>query len=128
MIRRFGLTSLLPSLQACESLSGGESPLDVAVLGQFKSGKSSLLNAVLGEAVFPVGALPVTAVVTRVAGGSERTVRVALHKTRKIVNLGKIGSCPSPLAYHFGQFLCKAVSTPPAESVRVVTRLAASYW
>jgi GTP-binding protein EngB required for normal cell division len=61
---------------ACKSLSGYE-PIDLAVLGQFKSGKSSLLNVVLGETILPVGALPVTAVVTRVAAGSERSVRVA---------------------------------------------------
>ena len=76
VVRRFGLTSLEPTLRACEALAGDDAPLDVAVLGQFKSGKSSLLNAVLGEAVFPVGALPVTAVVTRAAAGPERVVRV----------------------------------------------------
>ncbi len=76
LVRRFGLTSLGPVLRACEALAGNDAPLDVAVLGQFKSGKSSLLNAVLGEAVFPVGALPVTAVVTRAAAGPERVVRV----------------------------------------------------
>ena len=76
VVRRFGLTSLLPTLRTCEALAGDDAPLDVAVLGQFKSGKSSLLNAVLGEAVFPVGALPVTAVVTRAAAGPERVVRV----------------------------------------------------
>jgi len=75
VVRQFGLTSLQPTLSACESLAGG-GPIDVAVLGQFKSGKSSLLNAVLGEAVFPVGAVPVTAVVTRAAAGPERVVRV----------------------------------------------------
>jgi GTP-binding protein EngB required for normal cell division len=76
LIRRFGLTSLLPALSACEALSGEDSSLDVAVLGQFKSGKSSLLNAVLGESVFPVGVVPVTAVITRAAGGPEQAVRV----------------------------------------------------
>jgi GTP-binding protein EngB required for normal cell division len=65
LVRQFGLTSLHLGLRACEALAGDESPLDVAVLGQFKSGKSSLLNTVLGEAVFPVGAVPVTAVITR---------------------------------------------------------------
>jgi GTP-binding protein EngB required for normal cell division len=76
VIRGFGLASLYPALQACEALSGDDPPLDVAVLGQFKSGKSSLLNAVLAEAVFPVGALPVTSVVTRAAAGPHRVVRV----------------------------------------------------
>jgi GTP-binding protein EngB required for normal cell division len=76
VVRRFGLTSLQPALRACAALSGDNPPLDVAVLGQFKSGKSSLLNAVLGEPVFPVGAIPVTAVVTRAAAGPESVVRV----------------------------------------------------
>jgi GTP-binding protein EngB required for normal cell division len=75
IVRQFGLASLQPTLAACETLAGG-GPIDVAVLGQFKSGKSSLLNAVLGEAVFPVGAVPVTAVITRAAAGPERVVRV----------------------------------------------------
>jgi hypothetical protein len=76
LIRRFGLTSLYPTLSACEALAGDASSLDVAVLGQFKSGKSLLLNAVLGEAVFPVGAVPVTAIVTRAADGPRPVVRV----------------------------------------------------
>jgi GTP-binding protein EngB required for normal cell division len=75
LVRRFGLTSLAPTLRACEALSGDE-PIDVAALGQFKSGKSSLLNAVLGEPAFPVGAVPVTAVVTRAAAGPTRVARV----------------------------------------------------
>src|SRR5437660_9771774 len=76
IVQRFGLTSLHPALRACEALAGEDPPLDVAVLGQFKSGKSSLLNAVLGEPVFPVGVVPVTAVVTRAAAGPDRIVRV----------------------------------------------------
>jgi GTP-binding protein EngB required for normal cell division len=75
VIRHFGLVTLQPSMRACEALSG-DGLIDVAVLGQFKSGKSSLLNAVLGEAVFPVGVVPVTTVVTRAAAGPERIVRV----------------------------------------------------
>jgi GTP-binding protein EngB required for normal cell division len=75
IVRRFGLTSLDPTLRACEGLSADE-PIDLAVLGQFKSGKSSLLNAVLGETVFPVGVLPLTAVITRASAGPERIVRV----------------------------------------------------
>jgi GTP-binding protein EngB required for normal cell division len=73
---RFRLSSLLPALGACQTLSGDAAPLDVAVLGQFKSGKSSLLNAILGEPVFPIGVVPVTAVITRVSAGRERIVRV----------------------------------------------------
>jgi GTP-binding protein EngB required for normal cell division len=76
VVRSFDLVSLRPVVRACQALSGDDPPLDVAVLGQFKSGKSSLLNAVLGEAVFPVGAVPVTAVITRAAAGPTRSLRV----------------------------------------------------
>lgn len=75
IVQQFELTALQPAVFACQTLSGG-GPIDVAVLGQFKSGKSSLLNVILGEAVFPIGALPVTAVITRAANGPERLVRV----------------------------------------------------
>ena len=48
----------------------------VAVLGQFKRGKSTLVNALLGEAVLPVGVVPVTTVVTVIRHGEERAARV----------------------------------------------------
>lgn len=76
IVRRFSLHSLDPTLQACQALSSGDALLDVAVLGQFKSGKSSLLNTVLGEAIFPVGVVPVTTVITRAVGGPHPRVRV----------------------------------------------------
>lgn len=75
IIQQYGLMSLEPTLRACQALAGG-GPIDLAVIGQFKSGKSSLLNAVLGEGLLPVGALPATAVVTRVSAGTERLVRI----------------------------------------------------
>ena len=50
--------------------------LDVGVFGRVSSGKSSLLNAVLGEPILPVGAVPVSAVPVWIAHGSEASVRV----------------------------------------------------
>jgi predicted GTPase len=50
----------------------------VACIGQFKRGKSSLLNAILGEAVLPVGVVPVTSVVTIVRHGMRRSARIRL--------------------------------------------------
>ena len=41
----------------------------VAVIGQFKRGKSSVSNALLGEEILPVGIVPVTSIVTRVIYG-----------------------------------------------------------
>src|SRR5579872_280497 len=41
-----------------------EDQFQIAVVGQFKRGKSSLLNALLGLPVLPTGVLPLTAIPT----------------------------------------------------------------
>jgi GTP-binding protein EngB required for normal cell division len=74
--RRFGIDSLAPQLAACEELLGGGGVVDVAVLGQFKTGKSSFLNGLIGAAVVPVDVLPSTAVVTRLGYGPRERVLV----------------------------------------------------
>ncbi|MGB7631679.1 MAG: dynamin family protein, partial [Candidatus Deferrimicrobium sp.] len=74
--RRFRIESLAPQLAACEELLGGSGVVDVAVLGQFKAGKSSFLNALFGGAFLPVDVLPSTAVVTRIGYGSRERVTV----------------------------------------------------
>jgi GTP-binding protein EngB required for normal cell division len=76
VIQQFKLESLLPALRACEALSCEDAFLDVAVLGQFKSGKSSLLNALLDADIFPVSVLPATAVITRTVAGPNLVIRV----------------------------------------------------
>ncbi len=48
----------------------------VACVGQFKRGKSTLLNALVGEPVLPAGVVPVTAVVTVVRHGERVAARV----------------------------------------------------
>jgi hypothetical protein len=50
----------------------------VACIGQFKRGKSTLVNALVGEPVLPVSVVPVTAVVTVLRYGPMRTGRVRL--------------------------------------------------
>ena len=49
----------------------------VACIGQFKRGKSSLLNAVLGDRILPAGVLPLTTVPTVVRYGTSRHARVS---------------------------------------------------
>jgi len=48
----------------------------VACIGQFKRGKSSVLNALLGESLLPTGVVPVTAVPTIVRYGGHTAARV----------------------------------------------------
>ena len=55
------LTALLQRAQNSEVL--------ISVIGQFKRGKSSLLNAMLGEPLLSVGILPLTTVVTEIRWG-----------------------------------------------------------
>lgn len=50
--------------------------LNIAVFGRVSSGKSSLLNALLGAAILPVGVTPITAVPTRIRFGDPGNVRV----------------------------------------------------
>lgn len=48
----------------------------VAVIGQFKRGKSTLINALVGDAILPTGVTPVTSIVTVVRHGPRRGARV----------------------------------------------------
>jgi GTP-binding protein EngB required for normal cell division len=50
----------------------------VAVVGQFKRGKSTLINALVGDPVLPAGVVPVTAVITVVRHGPLRGARVRM--------------------------------------------------
>ncbi|MFN2637208.1 MAG: dynamin family protein [Gemmatimonadaceae bacterium] len=51
----------------------------LACVGQFKRGKSTLLDALLGDPILPIGVLPVTAVPTVVRHGPERSARILIR-------------------------------------------------
>lgn len=51
--------------------------LQIAVLGQFKRGKSTFINALLGVPVLPAAVIPLTAIATFVAWGGEPRIVVA---------------------------------------------------
>lgn len=65
----FRIDSLALQLLATREIVKGGGVVDVAVLGQFKAGKSSFLNSLIGAEVVPVNVLPATAVVTRIGYG-----------------------------------------------------------
>jgi len=75
---RFRIDSLAPQLAACEELLRGSGVVEVVVLGQFKAGKSSFLNGLIGGPVVPVDVLPSTAVVTRIGYGPRE--RAVVHR------------------------------------------------
>lgn len=53
-----------------------DTSFEIAVFGRVSSGKSSLLNAILGTEVLPVGVTPITAVPTRLVYGDDPGVNV----------------------------------------------------
>lgn len=62
---------------ACQALLTrlAEDRFNLAVVGQFKRGKSSLMNAVIGRDLLPTGLLPLTSVITTLCyGPRERAV------------------------------------------------------
>jgi GTPase SAR1 family protein len=52
---------------------------ELAVIGQFSRGKTTLMNALLGGAYLPTGALPMMSVVTTVRYGSRARALVRSH-------------------------------------------------
>ena len=65
----------------------------VACVGQFKRGKSSLLNALLSEPLLPTGVAPVTSVVTIVRHGEARSATIhRLDGTAEPLPLGDLGA------------------------------------
>lgn len=68
------------AVERCQSLlvQLAEDRFNLAVVGQFKRGKSTLMNAVLGRDLLPTGLLPLTSAITTLCYGS--TERVVLRR------------------------------------------------
>lgn len=73
---QYRLQSLDPQIEACRQGLRQDGIIDVAVLGRFKAGKSSFLNCIVGQDVLPVGAIPVTSVLTVLCFGERERARV----------------------------------------------------
>ena len=65
----------------------------LAVLGQFKRGKTTFINALLGADILPTGIVPLTSIVTLIEYGSEpgATVHFRNHRTQAI-SLDKVAA------------------------------------
>ena len=68
------LVDFLPATQ--KMLRDLDAPLSVAIVGEFNAGKSTLINAILGESVVPTGVLPTTAHTGVVQYGPRKAARI----------------------------------------------------
>jgi GTP-binding protein EngB required for normal cell division len=75
--QQFQITSLNRQIEACSNILNQKRFIDVAIFGQFKAGKSSFLNCLIGKDVLPVGVIPVTTAITRLQYGEKE--RVIIH-------------------------------------------------
>jgi GTP-binding protein EngB required for normal cell division len=75
VVTQRGLIEFRPSISAILDRVEDKT-FEIAVFGRVSSGKSSLLNAILGTSVLPVGVTPITAVPTRIRFGEKSSVTV----------------------------------------------------
>ncbi len=81
-----------------------EKRFHLAILGQFKRGKSTLLNALLGEEVLPVSVIPLTAIPTFIRAGDQRYARVIFS------NGNSSTECRATNAKELNEFLTQYVT------------------
>jgi len=104
------ITSLNRRIEICETFLTENPPIDVAILGQFKAGKSSFLNGFLGKAVLPTGVIPVTTVITRLRyGPGERAAVACFDGSREEIPLERLSD-----------FISEAGNPGNAKNVEVV--------
>ena len=75
IIDHHGLTEFRPTIAMLLDRAE-DTALEIAVFGRVSTGKSSLLNHVIGADLLPVGVTPITAVPTRIGYGQKPLVRV----------------------------------------------------
>ena len=80
--------------------------LKVVVLGSFSRGKSTFINAMLGEEILPSFATPCTAVINEIKWGEEKKAIVFFRNIDELTPLQKIGlaSLPEKAREHLKRF------------------------
>jgi GTP-binding protein EngB required for normal cell division len=92
LIARHGLVEFRPRIDSLASRLE-DNNLEVALFGRVSSGKSSLLNALLGANVLPVGVNPITAVPTRLQYGNTLRASVTYgHGRNESVTIEELGT------------------------------------
>lgn len=62
-----------------------DKPMEIAIVGQFSSGKSSFLNAILDEELLPTGITPITSKVCKILYGEERILEIHYKNKTKVL-------------------------------------------
>jgi len=70
------------SRRMSEILSEFDQPLLVTVVGEFNVGKSTFINALIGEAIAPMDVVPTTATINYLKYGDERKIRIFFRDGR----------------------------------------------
>lgn len=105
------VTSLDDMLQRVET-----NAFSIAIVGEFKRGKSTLINALIGKAILPSDILPTTATVNRITYGIRGQVRISF----------KDGSSDDIELAQLEQYVTKL--TPEAEAVAATVEEAVVYY
>jgi ribosome biogenesis GTPase A len=93
---QFHIVSLNRQIEACKNLLRQDRLIDVAILGQFKAGKSSFLNSLIGKPILPVGVIPVTTTITRLQYGKRERAIIRHFDGREIeADIAAIGEFTS---------------------------------
>ncbi len=90
----------------------------LAVLGQFKRGKSTLVNALLGKAVLPTAIVPLTSIPTFLYGGEQLAARVLFDNGRTEERFS--GPDAEALAEFLARFVTENANPHNRLGVRVV--------
>lgn len=80
----FKRNEIRQNLERCDDLLVrlAEDRFTLAVVGQFKRGKSSLMNAIIGREVLPVGVLPLTSAITVLRYGPKERLLITREDIR----------------------------------------------
>ena len=76
--QKYNLEPFIPDIK--EEISRiNDEQLYLVVLGQFKRGKSTLINALIGEDILPAAVLPLTSIVTLIKYGTEKIIKITFE-------------------------------------------------
>lgn len=84
LARAAGLTSAADDIERVRLPKLDEGRLSLVVLGEFNHGKSTLINALLGETILPAGITPTTAVLTEIRYGDRAAAEAVMDDGQRV--------------------------------------------